>query len=194
MFIKGFGKHVCDGDKIRCSVDGFDVVATAHYDDDTTPPYERVDGFWPSHEPNNAGYVKPEDFDKAQEEAQRIMDAWNNDEWHYFGVAVTVYKNDVKLTGDYNNALWGIETNLPGSHNVYLLEVANDLISSALDEAKEAIAKMAEPEEKLHSTLKKIAWMADAGRQYNPGTEQTMRELFIQIRDTALEALNDAVS
>ena len=41
------------------------------------------------------------------------------------------------------------------------------------------------------ATLARIAWTADAGRQFNPGTE-TMRDLFMQIRDMARVALEDA--
>lgn len=189
MFTKGFGKFVCDGDKIETEVDGFRVVATAHYDDDTTPPYERQDGFWPSTDPKNAGYVKPEDYEEQMAKAQRVMDAWAADEWHYFGVAITVYKNDVLLTHAYSHAVWGIEGNYPDSDNSYLMEVANDLIPEAITDAKEQIAKLAEPEERLRSALKRIAWAADGGRQFNPGTEATMRDLFVNIRDMALEAL-----
>jgi hypothetical protein len=41
-------------------------------------------------------------------------------------------------------------------------------------------------------TLSKIAWAADGGRQFNPGAEATMRELFVIIRDLAREELAKA--
>ena len=44
-------------------------------------------------------------------------------------------------------------------------------------------------EERLRAALARIAWTADAGRQFNPGTEQVMRDLFVQIRDMAREAI-----
>jgi hypothetical protein len=191
MFTKGFGKFVSDGDRIETEVDGFRVVATAHYDDDTTPPYERQDGFWPSKDPKNAGYVLPGDYETQMAKAKRVMEAWEADEWHYFGVAVVVYKNDVKLTDTYAHALWGIEGNYPeGDANEYMMTVANDLLPDAIEDAKKKIAELAEPEEKLRSALKTIAWVADGGRQFNPGTEAVMRDLFVNIRDMALRALN----
>ena len=66
------------------------------------------------------------------------MRAWKADEWHYFGVAVTVSRSGVLLTGQYDHALWGIEGNYPGDKqkNDYLRSVANDLLPEALDAAR----------------------------------------------------------
>jgi len=44
-------------------------------------------------------------------------------------------------------------------------------------------------EEHLRAALARIAWTADAGRQFNPGTEAVMRDLFIQIREMARQAI-----
>jgi hypothetical protein len=43
--------------------------------------------------------------------------------------------------------------------------------------------------ERLRNALILIGWYADAGRQFNPGTEETMRDLFRSIRDCAWDAL-----
>jgi hypothetical protein len=147
MFTQQFGKFVCEGDTITCVVETlngiFDVTATVYRDDCADPPYERQDGFWPSRDPKNAGYVKGEKaYCEAQALAERVLDAWNNDEWFYCGIAVTVSKNGIELTGRYNNALWGIEANYPDSDNSYLTEVANELISEAVSASVHAIEKL----------------------------------------------------
>lgn len=142
MFTTSFGSYICDGDYITCEVEGFDVTATIYYDDDTTAPDKRQDGFWPSNDPNDAGYVLPENFAAQQALAEHVMNAWNNDEWHYYGVAVTVDREAVTLTGKYAHAVWGIEGNYPEGDNSYFLEVANELLDEALAAAKEKIKKL----------------------------------------------------
>jgi hypothetical protein len=57
---------------------------------------------------------------------------WCAGHWFYVGLTVTAHKADVQLTGDYDNALWGIESDAGG----YLREVANDLLHNALEEAR----------------------------------------------------------
>lgn len=142
MFTKPFSSYVCEGDKITCEVDGFELTATVYRDDCADKPDERQDGFWPSRDKNAAGYVKPRNFKRAMEKAERVMNAWKNDEWFYCGVAVTVKRADVLLTGRYGSALWGVECNYPDSDNDYLRSVANDLVSEALEEAKAKLAEL----------------------------------------------------
>lgn len=141
-FIAEFGKYVCNGDSISCHVDGFDVRATLHYDDTVDAPDERDDGFWPSNDPNAAGYVLPENFEAEQAKAEHIMHAWNRDDWHYYGVAVTVSKNDIELTGKYAHAVWGIEGNYPGGDNRYFLDVAIELLPEAIADARQTLKKL----------------------------------------------------
>jgi hypothetical protein len=64
--------------------------------------------------------------------------AWCADEWFWCGVAVTVSKAGVQLTGQYDNALWGIE-NTAGA---YLAEVAEELASEALPAARAKLAEL----------------------------------------------------
>lgn len=150
MFKKNFSQFVCDGDSRVCEVDGFRCVATLHYDDDTTPPDQRIEGFWPSLDPKNPGYIGPKSrssLARAQARAQAVMDAWLKDEWHYFGVAVTVWKEYAQLTGDYDHALWGIEGNYPTARkganpNTYFRDVANEYLPQALTAAKAKIAAL----------------------------------------------------
>lgn len=145
MFTKGFDKFVCEGDSITCTVDGFDVKATVYRDDCSDKPDQRDDGFWPSRDKHEAGYVPPAEFDAAMAKAERAMAAWKNDEWFYCGVAVVVSKADVDLTLKYNHALWGIECNYPDSDNAYLMEVANELLPVALDSARANLATLCKP-------------------------------------------------
>lgn len=146
MFTQKFNRFVCEGDSITCEVDGFECVATLYCDDDTSPPDERQDGFWPSLDPNDPGYIGPKSrrtLQRHQAKAQAVMDAFKRDEWCYFGVAVTVRRKGVPLTGRYDNALWGIEGNYPGSDNDYFRQVANELLDEALDAAKAKLAEIA---------------------------------------------------
>jgi len=149
-FEKDFAGYVSQGDSIRCEVDGFVCVATLHYDDDTTPPDKRQDGFWPSLDPNDAGYIGPKSKRTlAREHAHmaHVMDSWLRDEWHYYGVDVQVYREGVRLTDKWAFALWGIEGNWPPRRkgknpNAYFRDVANDLLPDALASAKAKIAKL----------------------------------------------------
>jgi len=119
MFTQTFReKYAADGHSIACTVNGFDCIATLHHDSDTTP--------------QECGM--PDD----------AVQSWNNGEWQYVGVAVTIYKNGIRLTGDYDNALWGVECNYPDSDNSYLRDVANELLSEAIEQAKNVIATLCE--------------------------------------------------
>src|SRR4051812_45865317 len=51
---------------------------------------------------------------RAAEHDFEVLKAWCNDEWWYVGVAVTVAKAGIPLTGKYDHALWGVEANYPG--------------------------------------------------------------------------------
>jgi len=79
---------------------------------------------------------------RAVERDFTVLKAWCDDQWHYYGVAVTVAKNDVQLTGQYAHAVWGVEGNYPGSDNDYLREVANELAEEALQAAEAQLEKL----------------------------------------------------
>lgn len=139
-FTQKFDSYVCIGDTITCTVDGYTVTARIAHDETPDPPDERQDGFWPSLYPNNAGFIGAgngwrDRFDTAQAKAERVMAAWKNDEWFYCGVILSVAIDGLVLT-DHAASLWGIEANYPDSDNAYLSEVANELLSEAITEAK----------------------------------------------------------
>ena len=147
MFKTNFDKYACDGDTITCTVDGFNCVATIHHDDDADSPDQRQDGFWPSLDPKDAGYIgdgkTKAQLTAAKRRATIIMNAWKNDEWWYVGVCVTVSKNGIQLTGNFDYALWGVECNYPKTGaNKYLRTVANEELSQALDAARATLAKL----------------------------------------------------
>ncbi len=143
-----FDSYVCEGDTVSLEIDGFTLTATIYRDDDCNAPDERQDGFWPSLDPNNDGYIGPKSkstLARHMARAKEVLRSWRNDEWFYCGVAVTVEKDGVQLTGDYDHALWGIECNYPFGRNPnnYLSAAADEYISEALEAARAKIAKLA---------------------------------------------------
>ena len=80
----------------------------------------------------------PFDYDCYTEEQ---IKQWENDEWFFYGIVLSVYKAGVCLT---NNAasLWGIECNLPGTSNDYLLDVIKELETEALQEGETILQKL----------------------------------------------------
>lgn len=67
------------------------------------------------------------------------LKAWCNDEWTWAGVVLEVERAGVTLTDRYAHALWGIESDAGD----YFAEVANDLLSEALDAARAKLAELA---------------------------------------------------
>lgn len=155
MFKADFKPFVCEGDRITCTVDGLDCTATLYVDDDDRMhrPDQRQDGFWPSLNPGDAGYIGPKSrstLARHMAHAKDVMRQWEQGEWQYFGVAVTVEKNGVQLTHQYGNALWGIEGNYPSKRkanpNKYFRTVANELLPDALSEAKAKLESLCDCE------------------------------------------------
>jgi hypothetical protein len=60
---------------------------------------------------------------------------WCESDWYYVGVIVTVSRNGIELASD---SLWGIESDATD----HLLETANELAESALDQAQQAIVAL----------------------------------------------------
>jgi hypothetical protein len=68
------------------------------------------------------------------------LKAWCDDQWFYVGVAVTVAKAGVDLTGPYDHAIWGTESTA-GEH---MADLANDRIGDALDAARAKASAIAQ--------------------------------------------------
>lgn len=70
----------------------------------------------------------------AREDFERLR-RWCNDDWSYVGVVVTVSAKGVELGFA---SLWGIESDAGD----YLVEVANELLPEAMEEARKRIAEI----------------------------------------------------
>ncbi|MCF6221811.1 MAG: hypothetical protein L3J65_11930 [Robiginitomaculum sp.] len=139
-FTEQFLPYVCLGNSISVDVGDYTVTARIAHDDTIDKPDERDCGFWPSLDPNAAGFIGAGNkwrkrFEEQQATAESIMAAWKNDEWFYCGIILSVTIDEAELT-DHAASLWGIEANYPDSDNSYLCQVANELLSEALDAAK----------------------------------------------------------
>ena len=104
------------------------------------------DGFWPSLYKDAPGFIGPgnnfrERFAQAQARAEAVMDAWRKDEWFYCGIILSVAFEGI-LLDNYAASLWGIEANYPDSDNAYLTDVANELLSEALDAGRAVLARL----------------------------------------------------
>lgn len=150
-FRQHFAKFACVGDRITCEFPGgYTATAFLERDDCSDTPPERDDGFWPSRDPSSAGYViakSERTFERQMARAKEVLRAWQNDEWLYVGVCVVISKAGVQLTGNYDNALWGVDCNYPfpgrWRPNQYLRTVANDLLGEALEQAQNKIEGLA---------------------------------------------------
>lgn len=73
-----------------------------------------------------------------------VLKAFCNNEWAYYGVEIAVYKAEVKLTGNFDHTMWGLEGNFPGGDNSHFADMANDLLPGALDAARAKIEELVE--------------------------------------------------
>ncbi|PCI53067.1 MAG: hypothetical protein COB36_13270 [Alphaproteobacteria bacterium] len=139
-FSEQFLPYVCLDDSINMDAGDYTVMARIAHDDTPDKPDERQDGFWPSLDPKAAGFIGAGNgwrkrFEQQQAKAESVMAAWLNDEWFYCGIILSVSIDETIIT-DHAASLWGIEANYPDSDNAYLSQVANELLSEALDAAK----------------------------------------------------------
>lgn len=85
-------------------------------DDSSDRPDERDEGFWPSQDPDAAGYVLPENFAKAKNEAETRMADWRAGAWEYVGVVAVATIAIPIGQGSFVNhtmrsaGLWGVES------------------------------------------------------------------------------------
>lgn len=101
--------------------DGFYIQWHMRLEDDDCAdrPDERQDGFWPSINPKDAGYIGTRDPDQlaaAQAAAQAIMDGWKRGDWRYVGVIAEarclLVLNGVGTFYELQSpGCWGVESN-----------------------------------------------------------------------------------
>ena len=130
MFTQSFDSYVCGGDAITCDVDGFTITARVERDVDY-----RIDDDDCHNTDQSVTGCDDEQFARLLE----CRKAWFNDEWFYCGIVLTVSRNGIEID-DHAASLWGIEANYPDSDNSYLRDVANELLSEALDAARVTLA------------------------------------------------------
>lgn len=76
---------------------------------------------------------------RAVQEAWRFLKSWCDDEWHYVGIVVTVSREEIELGAART---YGLECNAPASDNSHLLEAANEVLTEALANARDKLAKL----------------------------------------------------
>lgn len=132
MFTKKFGSYVCEGDTIKASHKGIDLIATIIRD----PDYQIDDD-----DSHNIDQSVTGCDDAQQKELLAAREAWLNGEWFYCGIVISGYVDGI-LINDHAASLWGIECNYPRTDNSYLVEVANELLEEAIDQLILDIEKM----------------------------------------------------
>jgi len=132
QYAKSFAAFACAGDTITAELEGFTVTARLVFDqdhqiddDDCHNPDQMVTG------------CDDEQFSKLL--AARA--AWFADEWFYVGVVLSVSRAGVVLD-KHAASLWGIECNYPGGDNSYLTEVANELLTEAIEAGRAKLAAL----------------------------------------------------
>jgi hypothetical protein len=144
QFTSPFPEVVREGDSIITlpDADGIYYLARIVRDEDAGAPDEMQDGFWPSADPDDAGYVAPEHYDEEQAHATAVYDGWVNDEWFYCGIILSKHLSDERFEEDpvfnsHVDSLWGIEANYPKENaNACLMDYAHDLLATALAEGR----------------------------------------------------------
>ena len=131
-FFEGdFDSYVCPGDTLSVDVDGYTITARIEHDQDTSIDDDDV---------HNLDCGGRED-DAVRSQIKAARKAWLNDEWFYGGVVLSVEKAGIMLD-EHAASLWGIEMNYPEGDNKYLAEVANELLSEALEAGRNAVYKL----------------------------------------------------
>ena len=119
--IPHFNSYACIGDSVSWTPKdgnpyGLTITARLEHDSDT----------------------KPTDFECYS--ASKIKE-WENDEWSFVGVVLSVHKDGVTLD-NHAASLWGIECNYNARSNLYFAQVCKDLESEALAVGNEVLANL----------------------------------------------------
>ena len=121
-----FSRYVCIGDSVSIEVDGFEVVARIENDEDS-----RIDDDDHHCADQNVTGCDDEQFARLLK-ARR---AWNNDEWCYCGIALSVRRSGVTLD-DHAASRYRVEMNYPGRNNGYLSVCADEMLDEAIERGR----------------------------------------------------------
>lgn len=142
-FKEKFDDWVCDGDSISVEIGPFTFTALVEHDPYGDSPDE-ICGFWPSKDPNNAGYVPPDKFDASLRRSKMIMDKYERGEWGYYVMCLEVESEEAHFSA-FAGRLGGLEVNHPlAEDNSYLTDVANELLLESLHALKRFIKQVKE--------------------------------------------------
>jgi hypothetical protein len=128
-------QFICHDNPKKPQIASIDWQKVIEDDDCQDRPDERDDGFWPSNDPNAAGYVKPEDYDKQLASATERYNAWKRGDWNFIGVrARAVITLPIGGTSFVtyelvSPGLWGIESDAGD----YLDEIFKEEKATLLD-------------------------------------------------------------
>ena len=82
--------------------------------------------------------TSPSHYDCYTEEQ---IASWQNDDWFYCGVILSVYKAGVCLSANAVS-LWGVECNFPNASNSRISDIVEELETEALQEAEIILQKL----------------------------------------------------
>jgi hypothetical protein len=68
-------------------------------DDCSDAPDQRSDGFWPSKEPDAAGYVGESNYADEMAKAEERMAGWKRGDWYYVGVRARLSTSTARACG-----------------------------------------------------------------------------------------------
>lgn len=107
------------------------------HDPDNSKPDEHDDGFWPSADPNAAGYVEPALFETETAKATTRMNAWKAGIWWYVGVRakaiIMVRRSGVGTVYELTSpGLWGIESDSDESYLASVFENECEILRNDL--------------------------------------------------------------
>jgi hypothetical protein len=137
-----------DRDGPLCSVfvagaDGVTFRASVYMDDVQQPPDRRQDGFWPSLNPADDGYIGDgktrTDLSAAKAQARRVLEAFEEGTLFYVGVDVVALREGV-IPSEFKFSSWGLECNWPGCDNSYLNTTAQELLDDLQRAARQVAA------------------------------------------------------
>jgi hypothetical protein len=147
VFTTDFNRYAMVDDTIECTIAQWTFVAVIRRDDSSGPPDQEHDGFWPSLDPRDDGYIGPKSkstLRRRMARARQIMTDWERDKWFWCGIELCAYhvsdedsEDDLLRNVNRNTSTWCIECNYPTFRkrdrpNAYLRTVANDLLREAL--------------------------------------------------------------
>lgn len=158
-------------------------------DETAGTPEERDQSFWPSRDPDAAGYVEPEHFDEAQAKADAQMEAFNAGDWEYVGVLAVASVTIPIGAGSFRTyvlesaGLWGVES-----------DADDDYLASVFTEEKGELQSdlKALAEHVLADELAKLRAIASAAMACDIGAASQSRLTAFSTLGAALVAYNGA--